>query len=1389
MSSANGTNAGPTETFAIETRAEELTLLSRTHAVRDGESDQLEVGRGGGSDTVLGKETLRVGGNLAEKGNNKMTQAERFETSIEGKMSLRAYSDTTMMAGAMTDVQTGAMLVLAGMSDDLCIGGGVRLTMMDLWACGLMGMEENPMSAIADAAFLEGYRTHFEREYGAGIHLVGSATFTGALHTTMATGFRALMSVAWGVRNMTPGGGAATADGGPAGAAPVAPATQPEPPRPPNNNAGVIAKADDVADVEDLHQLDDAMDAAKNIDPNVVDVEDSASVLEDLRQADEPIYDDIVIRPRVDDADNAKNADQDVELYAVVRMPGYEVNGRFEFEKTDWELNIITPDGSRVGFSDSSLPSWATEGLYQAPVELADPYVPPRPTGGYEPPVPVVLPDDFDYTKAFDDFTKTLQQDYRDHAMPGLQVMQVAQDQAGLLPWDALRHMDPEWLADAGISADDLVELKGKPTKAYQAIVDMEAAARVAGDIEKADSLRATLLSIDKKSFTIFENAVNAAEPLRQTGFLPIPGNLNVDSVIADLEAGMADLQRQSLEAVEAEDMQRVNEIAQKNSFYITAIDALKKGYDPTPYLDELLKTGSMFAGDDPYRLSAVNAAYDEVFNLLGDTKHLFDPDLPAGFKFDPGDVVATGPKVTDPVTNKPVYNYSDIRDYLLYMVANPNGYDMEEVRKALENIEDAAVAQLDGIPAEYIEKSGMWQDVANAKASGDPLEAYRVLTEMEAFFRSSDDAADIARADNLRSIIDTVDGFVVDEYAKVYDLVQEFASGSKTPSVPFIPDVPPLTDADDANIYDDIVNTNARNVYENLSPSNLGPDDAATYDDIQAGLGLNPNQVNVETVAGEQPLYINSTDGVYDVIRMPPEYDNINPISPYDNFPRAPEAEDGFYDLLRHREDGDIYGDFGPVGFTEGLRLDRIEVTSYPADKDGYKFMSPDDIAKAKGKYKKAGDWSLVATDHKRFFDFQEDPLALIDPNPVAPPVPPRGAPPEVDDIYYKWDLDTKKFVPVDNTNIPPPPPPPPDDPDAVFVWDGTKHVKVDSTQVPPPPPLDVDDDYFKWDPTTGKFVPVDDVDVPPPVPTGPTDVNTSLLDTDGKVFTNYFPDSNTTTLTGEELYEVTRSRFDVAEESAYNTLVFGFQRQAPDSLYSKLDELKMSTDFTDAPSATYVNYDSGRAILVDSLDTASDIVTPPVAQPNGLDRPGKVSVWIDDQGEMITVIDFVDETIPVLPPVSADLNEGLYASLSPVMISPVETGASSTTTHVDGTVSVIEEAWRSTDPIVTVLNREPHEIAAEAFYEISVGEQLPRLNRQMNSLTDLQQAGGSSFNLAALGNIEDLDLLNDIHWQLGMDPVLDPNLHEISEQGRDIVSTALNRGALGVSPVRPTW
>ena len=118
-----------------------------------------------------------------------------------------------------------------------------------------------------------------------------------------------------------------------------------------------------------------------------------------------------------------------------------------------------------------------------------------------------------------------------------------------------------------------------------------------------------------------------------------------------------------------------------------------------------------------------------------------------------------------------------------------------------------------------------------------------------------------------------------------------------------------------------------------------------------------------------------------------------------------------------------------------------------------------------------------------------------------------------------------------------------------------------------------------------------------------------------------------------------------------------------------------------------------------------------------------------------------------------------------------------------------MIEEAWRSTDPIVTVLNREPHEIAAEAFYEISVGEQLPRLNRQMNSLTDLQQAGGSSFNLAALGNIEDLDLLNDIHWQLGMDPVLDPNLHEISEQGRDIVSTALNRGALGVSPVRPTW
>ena len=257
------TNATNGETFALETRAEELTYVSGARRVRRGESDRLEVGSGPAQDAVSGTEHTRIGGQLSEHtGGNLSTQVSRMETTVEGKLTQRLKSDTTLLGGAMTDVHTGGVFIGAGMSDDMIIGGGVRVTApVDLWLCGLIGMEEKLGSAYADGALVELYRLAFEREYATGVHVAGAAVFSGTVHATMATGFRQLFKVSTGVRDLTPGG---SAEGG---AAPVPPAAVPPPGAPPPvEEAGAsgallgpsavgMDEVDELAALEDIRYL------------------------------------------------------------------------------------------------------------------------------------------------------------------------------------------------------------------------------------------------------------------------------------------------------------------------------------------------------------------------------------------------------------------------------------------------------------------------------------------------------------------------------------------------------------------------------------------------------------------------------------------------------------------------------------------------------------------------------------------------------------------------------------------------------------------------------------------------------------------------------------------------------------------------------------------------------------------------------------------------------------------------------------------------------------------------------------------------------------------------------------------------------------------------------
>ena len=130
------------ERYAIETRAQMLRLVSADAAVRRGESDRFEVGRATSSDAVDGTESLGIGGDLVERLRSRAVDAMRLETRLHGGLAVRSGTDMTLLGGAMAETHAGPVLVAAGMSDELVIGGrhprgGRRLAIS--WFAGRRG--------------------------------------------------------------------------------------------------------------------------------------------------------------------------------------------------------------------------------------------------------------------------------------------------------------------------------------------------------------------------------------------------------------------------------------------------------------------------------------------------------------------------------------------------------------------------------------------------------------------------------------------------------------------------------------------------------------------------------------------------------------------------------------------------------------------------------------------------------------------------------------------------------------------------------------------------------------------------------------------------------------------------------------------------------------------------------------------------------------------------------------------------------------------------------------------------------------------------------------------------------------------------------------------------
>ena len=231
---ANGSDlaSDPHDSYAIEMRAESIDILSLGNAIRRGELDRVEIGDGEGIDSVAGEETAKIGGELREHTGHGLTQtAARLETTVDGRLSLTCGGeDTILLGGTMTDTWTGGAFIAAAMSDDLAVGAGVRVTApADMWLNALTGMEERPGTAVADGVYIDLCGTLFEREYGPGMHAAGVVQLSGNIYQTQKTGFRPLMKVAMGVRNLLPGAGAAAAE--------------PPPPSPPPAGAGAAGSA------------------------------------------------------------------------------------------------------------------------------------------------------------------------------------------------------------------------------------------------------------------------------------------------------------------------------------------------------------------------------------------------------------------------------------------------------------------------------------------------------------------------------------------------------------------------------------------------------------------------------------------------------------------------------------------------------------------------------------------------------------------------------------------------------------------------------------------------------------------------------------------------------------------------------------------------------------------------------------------------------------------------------------------------------------------------------------------------------------------------------------------------------------------------------------------
>ena len=751
----NATNGTTGETFALETRAEELTYVSGARRVRRGESDRLEVGSGPSQDAVSGTEHTRIGGQLSEHtGGNLSTQVSRMETTVEGKLTLRLKSDTTLLGGAMTDVHTGGVFIGAGMSDDMIIGGGVRVTApADLWLCGLIGMEEKLGSAYADGALVELYRLAFEREYATGVHVAGAAVFSGTVHATMATGFRQLFKVARGVRDLTPGG---NAEGG-AAPAPRAPAPAAPPPVEEADASGALLGPSAVSmdEVDELAALEDIRYLFGDLDTTVDSgwTADRAAVLEELESVakfsatGEDVGNTRALANRLQEGAGLSGLVDGEDLRAMLlhldENPGTLDEARMV---PDERLDRQWPDRNWVegGCIDPVEP----EVRFEHPLGMDHPperrqFGPPRAAPG--------VPEGFDFERARLDFNRRRDIEFRptpytgNFQIPGTSEMNAAYDYVDDLIFAHAQILPPEWVVDLGLSADELERFANDSLFAYRTMTEMEASARRSDDIAKANYLRGALNNIDVQSYYAYQKATENAQALFDAAHNSrLPETVDRAALLKALQAErkvmydkidsiqieITKLRHGGVDTLDPAVKKRLDILYQKMSLNWTMRDAVALGKDPVLFLDECVRRAADVSDVSLAQFAAILEMQAELMEMFS--------NLALGFPVDAGglrsalgvDGFDMASAVTELSARIEVYGFDSTPGTTVLL-------------DAFDRANGRALAQLEDLPDEYLARAKLADGSGNLSADvrraiqDDPESAYRILTKMEADARA----------------------------------------------------------------------------------------------------------------------------------------------------------------------------------------------------------------------------------------------------------------------------------------------------------------------------------------------------------------------------------------------------------------------------------------------------------------------------------------------------------------------------------------------------------------------------------------------------------------------------------------------------------------------------